>query len=419
MGKVKKKKASPNISAKEKSGNCLTSHSMHGIETKHRSYLVEKAKLVFKDYSKSPCLSKTATDESCLGISSFHHFKLPQHLGIPSGSIFVGLQAISKDENVSLSVEKKLNIPDEVASTPPYPNILRHCRSDLRKPKLFSSPMKSLTFSPSKFFNTSDSPACEKNDLDNSRNISMLGCVSDVDDSGISILDTTLADDDEVVPLSSTPSFQSCRKSSPQNVLLQSFSFDSSFDTSESNEYGKSFKEIPQLEAFLHTSAPQTPTPIKFPCGVNSSMTEETISFQTTASTSGNDDCNLLSDIEDCKISSLSQIVAANSATANQSCRFRRSLFDANNNCKKKKKLIKIEYRSSVNGKKLFLRKHKATPNGMFVRKPSIRAKRERTTSLTDQWVSVACGRSYDQKLMTAAAKKCMETELKLTSNCK
>jgi len=280
--------------------------------------------------------------------------------------------------------------------------------NDLKKPKLYGSPIKNLTFSPSKFLNTSTmgNDLSDKLLLDTSKDGSVSSNVSDVDDSGIVVSDVTLSDEIGVMPLTSTPSASSRRK--PQKLFENlNKTVDHSTDSSENFDSENCYIKTPQIRKFLNTSVPKTPTPIKFPKSSEVLIKQENGSVKKLVCKSFSASmCNERSN------NVYKSRTNSNTSVADQSCHFRRNLFNENHNFDKEKiKLIKIECKSSLNCRKLILKKHKTVPYEKMVPVGINKNKRERTTSLNDQWVSIACGRSHDQRIMTVAAKKCMEAE--------
>jgi len=61
--------------------------------------------------------STTANIEPCLGISSFHHFKLPKSFHLPSGSIFIGLSS-NEDELFSSCDDAESKCMEDFSSSP-------------------------------------------------------------------------------------------------------------------------------------------------------------------------------------------------------------------------------------------------------------------------------------------------------------
>ena len=401
MGRIKKEEALRDDASSLQSAD---SSSTSSPELKAVSLPLKACPTVVED----SCL----TTEPCFGISSFHHFRLPKSFHVPSGSIFIGIQTKSNEQcsTQDNSIEVESNCTEDLSSSPIYPNILRHNRNDLKKSKLLGSPMKTLTFSPSKFLNTSANENCDKLSLDFSKDISMSSNLSDVEDSGIVVSDSSLVEDIGLMPLTSTPSSRSRRKSPQQFIEMLSENDKHSCKASRHLEIEKPFIETPQIKKFLNTSVPKTPTPIKFPSSSEVSLKQEKGLLKGVESIRHSSNYfNELHNVMD--TTSLINKADLKAKTTGQGCRFRRNLFDEDSRDKNEpRKLLKIECRNSINGKKVILKKHKTAPYGKIASSKTV-VRRERAASLSDKWVSVACGRSYDQRIMTAAAKKCMEEE--------
>ena len=339
-----------------------------------------------------------------VGISSFQNFVLPKSLNLSSGSIVVAHNSSFDDTSLCSDVTGgDVTFTDDIVSTPSYPNILRHKRNDLKKHSNLGSPIKTLTFSPSKFLNTSTGEVIEK--LDTSKELSMSHCVSDTEDSGIVLPDSTMNEIVSGIPLTSTPSSKSRRKSTQHVFEIHS---ENSNCSSSSPIENKDFSETPLVRKFIRNSAPRTPTPFKCPSEgqiflrtkIKNSVKQGNLSASSSPATGYH-----RKEMVGCKV--LSRKMKKKAVKLEPIGNFRRTLFSDNNTiCKIEPGLLELSHLnandnvfSSVKQESVGKTCHFPKKNGTI------------STKLNKTWVSVACGQTYDQKMMTAAAKKYMAND--------
>ena len=322
-----------------------------------------------------------------------------------------------------------LNSETKSSSCSSHPNILR--RSEVCKDRDETtsnvSPVKSLSFSPSRFFNIIRNDEISGGEQENSKELLLSGsCSNSVEDSGIgaSDIDTTLP----LHSFSSTPrSKQHSRLShwnndkSPGREHTLNFNVNLVQSTPKSTNPDKN--NTPTIQKFIDESVMDTPSPFKFSRSqfrkaenvlIKDLKLEEKLMF-----------------VEDDFFKRPSPIMFKRNKyeTSGRKKSARKALvldhFIHNNkspqlSTKKKDGFLKVSCsqikrlsfrkssydHSSLTEKTAVVEKRKITPvkSVYYTRK----RKGETKMYLSNQWVSVACGKSSDQKDMIAAAKRCL-----------
>ena len=342
----------------------------------------------FAASNKSKCNLKRTP----IGISGFQNFIWLKSENISSESAVI-FTTNDKTENFltasSTTEDQKEQDGKTLALPVVYPNILRHSQKKLLTHNI-SSPIKTLTFSPSKFLNGSHNETIDKGDME--LNLDFSTTIGE--DSGIVISDC----DSSLLPLTSTPS---SRRKSPHHNVDVHLDHDDVFSSTQEKDHG----ETPQIEKFLNESMPRTPTPFKCPNLQSDSKRTNPDPILTTAGSYGvlplphkiSSDLLCISPDaikeESKKISNVRKMRKSLALENN----FRRTLFDETKKFKKHKSCSSIPRKNDEEFQQ------NEMLSGRFINLSQ--DARRSDANLNQEWVSVACGRSYDQVLMTAAAK--------------
>ena len=293
-----------------------------------------------------------------------------------------------------------------------YPNILR--RSDLQKgKKALLSPVKSLAFSPSRFLNIGK---FEESHIvsENCKVLSFSG-----EDSGISDMDFTLSS-----PFSLTPRSKSRRKllsnsveKSPDKAIAIRFNSDVMQSTPKSVKNNEN--KTPLIQKYLNESVMRTPSPFKCP------ESRETKPEIFSSNEKKLDHGLLMRGDNECfkKPSVTSKRKSPTTSQKRKTARkallldhplkshlrnqHTRAGFLKLSQLQSKKSSTGMYDHSSLTEKTAVVEKRKVTPvkSVYFTR----RRKADEPVNLSTQWVSVACGKTSDQKDMIAAAKRCLD----------
>nr|CAB3262933.1 uncharacterized protein LOC100185371 [Phallusia mammillata] len=363
------------------------------------------------------------------GISSFQRFNMH------TNALKVRTNQFQEASAITVKVESCSDAKENIPKKLPCPNILKHNRKEIRKNEPLVSPIKTLSFSPSRFLNTSSGDLVS--DASSCGVVKELSFASssvlESEDSGIGCSYTT----DPLSPpsLTSTPvSSRSRRKSfqkqcpwSPtlsislhdSDVPFQSTPKSSKTDENQGNK-------TPLICKYLNESTPRTPTPFKCP----SSMEEE---IELTEDSKHFDDSFLSPEREPCfkkpspvgpdwparrfrtmnrkrsqktarKALMLEQEPTANIPTDSL---LAERLHRYNDRVSTNNTTADIEYSALVGNKTIVERQ--VSPRGKkLVFRTRQRRQSDQKSGLDKHWVAVACGHSFDQKVMTEAAKRCL-----------
>lgn len=289
--------------------------------------------------------------------------------------------------------------------------VLSPCPTILKKPLLEKkkltekSPVKPLTFSPSRFLNA-DLSGSDKLDCSNKENISFPCSI--VEDSGIALSD-----------ISSSMSLASTPQNKPQdNSLLTKiqtsfsnkkdhFSYFTPLQSTPKADYRITTNQTPLIQKFLNESVLQTPSPFK--CPSNKLEVREISNKKSPTPTLKKvkkKKCVRKALIHehgfafDCDKIRKNQL--KNEDFASPIMKFAK----LSSRLCSKMPFIKLHDNSNLIEHSTVVEKKKITPvkSVYFTR----RSNNNRSFTLNNQWVSVACGRTTDQIEMVAAAKRCL-----------
>ena len=317
-------------------------------------------------------------------------------------------------------------------STSAQPNILKRSDVSIHKDSsagpLVASPVKSLSFSPSRFLNVTKDVGVNKSEHDISKDLSFSHSSHNVEDSGIgsSDIDTTLP----------FPSFSSTPKSKTRCMLHQcirakspskddALRFNAHLIQSTPKVTNRDENKSPTIQKYIDESVLQTPTPFKCSCDnqdikaenllISNIKHEENLLFvndkffkkpspipykQNRILNSGRKKTARKALVLDHhkidRKKSLPRPSKQMGFLKVSNCQIKRLLFDD-----------KSYDHSSLTEKTTVVEKRKITPikSVYYTRKRKAEAV---LNNLSTQWVSVACGKSSDQRDMIAAAKRCL-----------
>lgn len=392
--------------------------------------------------------SKQAVIQTTLcGISSFQGFKM-----MTSSSFKFNNKCV---HGVTLKKEKaQSNMPRVSALTtkencskqsvlPKCPTILKHRRKDESLGKdlpVNVSPIKPLSFSPSRFLNRNGIDSIISSDIkasdEISRELVFPDCTFDIEDSGIGS-----SDGDASSPLS-PPSFTStpvsgrskrkclqksydCVPLSPEQTLSEG-----PLQSTPKNSEDSQGTKTPVIRKFLHESTPRTPTPFKCPASDIEHEGQDSL-----PSSSQSD--HFLSPERDTCFKKPSPVGPHWSArkwknngrhrtqkTARKALVLEQDVPIASNihalpdgvptvNCLSTGTHFALMHTSECEPSALVGNKTVTERRVVVSGKKSVYCTRRRKQTdkkkdLDKRWVAVACGHSFDQKVMTEAAKRCL-----------
>lgn len=292
-----------------------------------------------------------------------------------------------------------------------FPNILRHKRSNFNLTTLSDSPLKALTFSPSKFFNRSRVDELVLSDYSTHDFLSSSIC--DLEDSGIVLSENDAVCPISGLPLTSTPSsssrqkFQQTLKIPFDEELHVKSDFESISKTLNERKNDEQLQieksiESPVVHRFLKLSVPRTPTPFKNVPDI--SQTSDCILAELSNESSTVKKENGFEIVQHGLESKVESNSSKESICKNS---FRRTLFDRKK-CKSENSYFEVptSHNHVLAENKLCLKRKNALSFGKSICVTKKSKELLKFTPMTSRWVNVACGQSNDQRLMTAAAKQ-------------
>ena len=380
-----------------------------------KSFQKKKTSIISKKFYSSP--AKTVSCKNPLkfkpiGISSFKGFIILSALNTSCGNISVIHHNSNKSVsfNITNNSESNSNLMSSLAL--PCPNILRPKRMNLKLNALSHSPMKALTFSPSKFLNRKETKELIEEQPESSNQVLFSSSTYNLEDSGIVLTESDIHCALPKMPLTSTPSSSSRQKfdQSFETQLDLEVCCDTSPLQSSPNTQLKQSTETPALHKFLKASVLRTPTPFK--CNKSLSNQSDMVLSNSVHRPIEVTDTKSQVVTATLKVSPALHVTSSSSCKtgnlsvkSSQSNSFRRILFDQE--CKVEKSSFEFQKRMQLNNKPIF-KKENASCFGKPITVTKKSKDQFKLTPLTSPWVNVACGQSFDQKVMTAAAKQCL-----------
>ena len=421
------------------------------------NHLVKKAKRNRQSHRRH---SEPIPTQNLHGISSFRSFQVTSESvmsikNIMESSVSNDHQTSVTDADIENSVfpgKENVQVPTAKPNIAPRPAILKHRRHsnnttvklELEKhlfdawpcstpeKSLSASPIKSLAFSPSRFFNTSG-PL--HGDLSSSctavRELSFASTSSDeVEDSGVCCSETEATTPWSPPSLTSTPISSRKRdklKKRAKTVIWKTPEKINTHDIDEGMHSPPAFQSTPKspnaavgkddsftspsISRILNESTPYTPSPFKCPNSI--SVNEEDSPMKKCSndtSTASLDSPALRTrrsarkalklEQEVCTAGMQNVIVSPVCLELTSKCISATPLYNSSSTSIS-------SGQSALIGEKVAVQKFDLRNKSIY-RTRSRSAKERKQVHLDKHWVSIACGNSINQRIMTEAAKRCL-----------